>query len=97
MNVPEKHRAVAKAWVDGAQIETLIGLGEWVPWPHPHWRDDLHYRIKPKAKVKKWRWVYRDERTGCLEITGSHVSEDRAKGAPYLIQKIDSTMIEVDE
>lgn len=52
------------------------------------------YRIKPKPKVKKWLWVMPD-RAGNLFITGQHYTGNEP-GFNF-IQKIDSTMIEVEE
>lgn len=47
MNVPEKHRAVAHAWVDGAEAEIKLN-GEWVPMIGGGWPENWEIRIKPK-------------------------------------------------
>lgn len=70
--------------------------------PHSgEWKEGYVYRIKPKAKVKKWRWVFKDQHADCgkLYITGGHHTAEGASqlGMVEFIQKIDSTMIEVYE
>lgn len=98
MSVPEKWKDLAHAWVDGAAIEVrhrAIRL-EWGNVDFPAWSEDFEYRIKPKAKVKKWRWVYRDRAFAALNVTSDFYSESEASCRCY-VQKIDSTMIEVDE
>lgn len=71
----------------------------------PHfgeWKEGFVYRIKPRAKVKKWRWVFRYQ-TACdeeLMITLQHLSDKQMSDSGtrlVFIQKIDSTVIEVDE
>ena len=97
-NIPEKHRAIAHAWVDGEEIEMLGSDQCWRPSSlFPGWYEDVRYRIKPKAKVKKWRWVFRSSYTDYLMITDCYLSETQAMASPEILQKIDSTMIEVDE
>lgn len=65
MNVPEKHREVAHAWVDGADIQCLQNeSGEWKRIALPGWYEVDDYRIDPKcdyalAKIpEKHREVY---------------------------------------
>ena len=50
MKVPEKHRAVAHAWVDGAEVECFNeDTRAWVIQYHPNWYASFEYRInKPK-------------------------------------------------
>lgn len=52
------------------------------------------YRIKPKPKVQKWKWVMPDL-DGNLFITSKHYTGNEP--GFNCIQKIDSTMIEVEE
>jgi len=53
MNVPEKHRAIAHAWVDGAEVEgrnlkgTWTTPEEWMTCGDPAWHEDWEYRIRP--------------------------------------------------
>ena len=58
----------------------------------------VEYRIKPKPKVKKYRWVFSDSCSG-LEISSEHYLADGSDwpSGHNLIQKIDSTMIEVEQ
>jgi hypothetical protein len=51
----------------------------------------------PKEKVKKWRWVY--QVSAEYYITEEYLTEKEAKErkGERLVQKIDSTEIEVDE
>lgn len=94
-NIPEKHREVAHAWVDGAVIEVSPkGKNNWWVVNDPEFHEGQDYRVRPKPKVKKWRWVRESIYDG-LAITQSHHSEERAYHFGYL-QKIDSTLIEVD-
>lgn len=104
MNVPEKHRAIAHAWVDGASIQSRKpsspdpDLSAWTENSYPAWDNDYEYRIKPKPKpkVKRWRWVYRSIVDESLLVSDEYYTEFEAS-ILNPIQKIDSTMIEVDE
>ena len=58
------------------------------------------YRIKPKEKVKKWKWVF--EVNGGLGVTEEHYTEEEFNNSANayfakLIQKIDATEQEFDE
>lgn len=92
MSVPEKHRATLHAWLDGAEVQIKAEYSDrWFDWycTEIHQlseRDEL--RIKPKPKVKKWRW--------CLKETCAHYTEEEAKKEGFT-QKIDGTEIEDDE
>ncbi len=57
MKIPEKHRAVAKAWVDGAEIEGRSIGGTWASVVAPAWREDLEYRIKITKPSINWEHV----------------------------------------
>lgn len=59
MKVPEKHRAVAHAWVDGARIECgSAGLWHLVPKGKTlHWSEELEYRVKPTPDSIDWSHV----------------------------------------
>lgn len=85
---------------DGYEIEQRHAMHSgWQPFTG--WDECYIYRIKPKAKVKKWRWVANTIGTSHFFITPNHYtdSENVFKDAHIfqLVQKIDSTMIEVDE
>lgn len=103
------HAEVIKAWVDGKQIEFRTDdRDKWTSLAGPEqsnvcpeFRKDFQYRIKPKSKVKKWRWAvgYCDGSKVML-VTGEHFAtaeefNSKHKGL-VAVQKIDSTMIEVD-
>ena len=63
MNVPEKHRAVAHAWVDGAQVEGREpksinpGFHEWRIIENPAWLEGWEYRIKLTKPSINWEHV----------------------------------------
>jgi len=58
MNVPEKHKAIAHAWVDGAKVEgrnlkgTCTTPEEWMFCVYPAWYKNWEYRIKPTKLTK---------------------------------------------
>ena len=83
MNVPE--------W--GVLEQCSLIDSDW----HPFWgwSSNYIYRIKPKSKVKKWRWVY-ECNDGTLAI--SHpMSLNSAACFGRCAQKIDFTEQEYDE
>lgn len=51
MNISHVHAELIHAWADGAEIQCKTELGFWIDVPHPNWRKDLEYRIKPS----KWQ------------------------------------------
>lgn len=63
-------------------------------------RDGLSWRIKPKPKVKKWRWIYKDK-DGKLNVGNMYYknSDDFNKCYTSLVavEPVQSTMIEVEE
>lgn len=95
---PHKHAELIKKWADGAIIQYKDwARGEWVTCTEnkPTWNEQSEYRVKP-VKVNKWRWVC--EFTNYqLFVTEDHYSELEAYKNFNVIQKIDSTMIEVEE
>lgn len=108
MNKPHKHAEMIKAWADGKTIQYFAPDGaEWVDLSSNGsigWYEKYEYRIKPKPVVKKWRWVYVNLLSGeanTLYVSLSYFSEKEAIYLNYfgqiLIQKVDSTMIEVEE
>ena len=58
MNVPEKHRKIAHAWVDGAEIEYFHQFRErWEPKAHDHWSKRKQYRVKQTPHSIDWSHV----------------------------------------
>lgn len=100
---PHVHKDLIIAWANGAQIQFLSKVHyDWVDCIHPpSWIDDTEYRIKPKAKVKKYRWVFSDGNE-YFGVTAGHYSkdeEDKATGTKTyrFVQKIEASEIEVEE
>lgn len=65
MNVPEKHRAIAHAWVDGAEVEYRHAVsGGWIPVAGftATWGSNVKYRIKPKPLKLEVGKIYRSRR-----------------------------------
>lgn len=100
---PHKHAELIKKWADGAIIQLKQINGEWADTTHndPSWGNEFEYRVKPTL-VKKWKWVY-ESTEGNMIVTCLHYSspEEFNNLNPYnkgkILQKIDSTMIEVEE
>ena len=63
MNVPEKHRRVAHAWVDGAKVEgrdpkaPYHELNEWSISEFPTWHEDWEYRIVITKPSINWEHI----------------------------------------
>ena len=102
---PHKHAELIKLWADtGCQIQYKYSDCE--TWHdcnnnRPYWELDNEYRVKPTL-VKKWKWVY-ETPEGNMIVTCLHYSspEEFNNLNPYnkgkILQKVDSTMIEVEE
>ena len=59
MNVPEKHRAVAHAWVDGAEVEYKTCLSViWHETNNPDWFEQHEYRIRLTKPSINWSHVH---------------------------------------
>ena len=99
-NKPHKHAELIKKWADGAIVQWHNQDGRWydVRANRPTWDEEVEYRIKPTI-VKKWHWVYRDSFWKLKVTTSCYTEQDFNEKFPRLtlIQKIDSTMIEVEE
>jgi len=50
MKTPHKHAELIHAWADGAEIEGLNSLGEWVQIWVTTWSEIDEFRIKPEPK-----------------------------------------------
>lgn len=95
---PHKHAELIKKWADGAIIQYKDWpSGEWVTCDEnrPAWIENAEYRVKP-TKVTKFRWVF-ESALGDLFISEDHYSELEAYKKFKVIQKVYSTMIEVEE
>jgi len=106
---PHKHAELIKKWADtGCQIQYNVhALAIWIDCVrnNPSWEPDIEYRVKPTL-VKKWKWVLTNKsgEGTFFELTPSYYAneEDWVKAVgtsnPWkLHQKVDSTMIEVEE
>lgn len=109
MTTKHKHAKILRAIADGKPVQGRFINSSNTDWrdldPNISFSifigDNVEYRIKPKPKVKKWRLVI-VQPDGILSITKSHYSDYRdwesKFGSGYeLLQKIDSTMIEVEK
>lgn len=95
MTAKHTHYDLIVAWAGGAEIQFLIGYSEWRDIEKPSWLPDLVYRVKPKPKVKKWYWITKTSYG--YSISNLRYSEDDVKGTAGFIQKIEDSMIEVEE
>ena len=100
---PQKHAELIKKWADGAIIQCETIQAGWVDCKDnkPYWSDINKYRVKPTL-VKKWKWVY-EATSGEMIVTALEYAspEEFYKLNPYakgkILQKVDSTMQEVEE
>lgn len=94
---PHKHAGLIKKWADGAIIQYHIDSDAWEDCSKnkPLWDESTQYRVKP-VTVNRWRWVC-ESTNSQLFVTEDHYSELEAYKNFNVIQKIDSTMIEVEE
>lgn len=98
---------ILRAIADGVPVQgEWVSDGDWWDFdPSKHafiTSSNISWRIKPKSKVKKWRWaVARKSDPSVIVITAEYFrSEDefhRSNTYYSAVQKIDSTMIEVEE
>lgn len=104
-NKPHNHAELIKKWADtGCQIQYKLHLlTVWIDCPNnfPRWELNTEYRVKP-THVKTWKWVY-EETNGKMIVTALEYAspEEFYKLNPYaqgkILQKVDSTMQEVEE
>ena len=58
MKLPEKHREIAHAWADGAEIEWFNSDEEcWKPKAHDNWSESIQYRVKQTPHSIDWSHV----------------------------------------
>ena len=95
-----KHYDLIVKWAANPDGYTVYGKAyyesEWVATSTPMWREEFEYKLVPKPKVKKWKWVYKDQ-YGRIRVTNRFwTKEDFNRIYPLstLVQKIDSEMIE---
>ena len=71
MNVPEKHRAVAHAWVDGAEVEYKTSLSvTWHVANNPDWYEQHEYRIHLTKPSINWSHVHPKDTHMAMDIDG---------------------------
>ena len=107
-----KYAEVLRAIADGKPVQ-----GKWISeidwWdfePSRHsfhlGEDRLQWRVKPKPKVKKWRWVVCHTNNTSQEfcVTDRHYADEQEfhQQSPMhigweFLQKVEATMIEVDD
>ena len=98
---PHKHAELIKAWADGAEIERLTEIGDWLPDNDtPEWLEDVVYRIKPAEKVARWLWAYKN--FDLWMLTDTFMSEEELQAweakSPYEgFVKVEATRMEFDE
>lgn len=98
--VPHVHVEIIKKWAEGYPIQYYSTIyREWCDTGSPSWREDYLYRVKPNPPIQKWKWIVEHTRYKGLCITAHHYAEYEELNDPLFvkIQKIDSTMIEVQE
>lgn len=88
---------VMQSFDDGKEIECNNGYG-WIPMSDPIWNwIGNDYRIKPKAKVKRWLWASFDEQSREWGQGNIFYTEEEVSHWGIKVIKIESSMIEVDE
>ena len=100
---PHKYADVLRAIADGHTVQSysIFGSGRWQDVRASDVFSLTEWRIKPKPKVKKWQWVYKNIVNNKMNVSVMfYASEEdfkQANPSNEAIQKIDSTMIEVEE
>ena len=82
---PHKHAELIKAWADGAEIEVLDVLDQWInvndKWAHyqnAFWYENMEYRIKPEPKPDIVRYAFISTRS-CDAVTEKQYNLDNIK------------------
>lgn len=103
MPQPHKHKDLIIAWANGAVIEGRVNSSfPWVVVNNPSWKIDVEYRVRPKGKVKKYRFVfsYIEEPQRFFISSSFYVDKKeflkRNQHVAYS-QRIDASLIEVEE
>lgn len=104
---PHPYADVLRAIADGIPVQARWSNHDWFDFDitrHTFHTFGLEWRIKPKPKVKKWRWVVTDYRnTRALSVSVNYYKDladfntKNMHGVTVAVQQIDSTMIEVEE
>lgn len=61
---PHPHCEVIIAWAKGAEIQYSNNGNDWFATPTPNWAIETHYRVKPKKKVKKYKYAAKHRTLG---------------------------------
>lgn len=98
MNVPEKHRELAHAWVDGAKVQNRRSYGseKWLDVAAEakvRWSQGFDYRIKP-TKIKRWQWLVKTPDGPVVTACWLSEIEAKAQHCEDIIRKIEETMRE---
>ena len=99
---PHKHAELIKAWADGAEIERLSEIGDWLPDNDtPEWLEDVTYRIKPAEPVARWFWAIQGEGAVRWQFYSEYLTEAEAKHiftpGLYKIRRLEWSREEFDE
>lgn len=96
----QKHAEVIKAWADGAEIEYYCHTAlDWRAKEHKAWVDNYEYRVRPKAKVVRWQWIWRNQ-SGHTYIPSDLLTEKEIKNhrnKEFCLGKAEWTRMEFDE
>lgn len=98
-----KHYDVIIAYANGAEIQYLIVDEVWKDTKNPLFYEDVEYRVKPKPKVKKWRWVMwcakepLDSRISSRPASTAEEAEFYHPKGYKAIYAIPESMVEVEE
>lgn len=104
--VPHKHAAIIKAWADGAIIQHYSDI--YLEWRDIHnnlpaWCSTSEYRVKPKPKIKKWRWVVQHQiDKSNIRVTSVFYKDEEDfymnGGSTFIaLQRIECTMVEEEQ
>lgn len=94
-----KHADLIHAWAEGAEIQVLFDSG-WQDRKEPTWSTTCDYRIKPKEKVKKWKWVYKHPNGQLFVSEGFYKNAEvflQYNPSCMAVESVKSTEIEVEE
>ena len=92
-----KHADLIIAWANGAIIEYRPHSEDvWKVKKCPLWDDNYgEYRVKPKDKVKVYKYAYKPAADGTVKVTTGHYETFDNDGDPCI--RLDWTMKEIEE